>query len=409
MEVRADGGRCAPFLVALGVAMTLFGAQVYGEEEEIEDEAASKEHEPTSGHDGHFFLASEDGDFRLEIQGQLQARYIHGRTDRQDGASENEEGFQIRRGKIAFVGHLYGPKIGFKLQGAFDRGGGDFRLDEGYVTYRIGRHYLAAGQMHSRFLRESWLSSKRQQAADRTHVNSFFRVEKPQGVQIGGTYPRWRWSAMIHDGRESSNLDFDDDLTKAALTGRIETRVGGGWRQFRDFAAWAGEEPGLLLGAAFDYEIAEPGEDLPFDDFWQWTLDLSYESHPWNLFLAAVARSVDGTGGAPSIDQLGLVAQAGVLVRSDKMDLFARWEELDHDGFEEVKRAPSAIAPELEDRVRIYTVGANYYHRKHALKSTLDVAWAPDGVRQGESSLGTVDSPTNEGQITVRAQLQLVF
>jgi len=52
---------------------------------------------------------------------------------------------------------------------------------------------------------------------------------------------------------------------------------------------------------------------------------------------------------------------------------------------------------------------ANYYHRKHALKSTLDVAWAPDGVRQGESSLGTVDSPTNEGQITVRAQLQLVF
>ncbi len=68
----------------------------------------------TAGHDGRrFFLASADGSFRMNINGQLQFRYIYNnRNDATSGAVAGKDdtmGFQFRRSKLTFSGHIGDP------------------------------------------------------------------------------------------------------------------------------------------------------------------------------------------------------------------------------------------------------------------------------------------------------------
>ncbi len=64
----------------------------------------------TGGWDGHFFLASSDGNFRVEAGGQLQFRYMHSfRND--SNADDSRGGFQNRRVKLIFTGHVIDPSI----------------------------------------------------------------------------------------------------------------------------------------------------------------------------------------------------------------------------------------------------------------------------------------------------------
>lgn len=92
---------------------------------------------------GKFFIGSEDGNFMLNISGQIQSRYIYNNTDLAlegdvggniyvedaDGTGgmrqvshatfdedEHEGGFQLRRGKVRFDGHLFDPKLTYALQ-----------------------------------------------------------------------------------------------------------------------------------------------------------------------------------------------------------------------------------------------------------------------------------------------------
>jgi hypothetical protein len=355
-----------------------------------------------AGHDGGFYLASPTGKFRLNIAGQLQMRYIHNSAEGDTG------GFDIRRGKINFNGYLGDPKMKFKLQGAYSSTG-TFTLDEGYVQFDGDQgRYLQAGQIQVNFLREADVSSKRQQTVERSNLNSFFRVDKTQGVQVGQTVEQLRWSAAFHDGREATNSSITADSTDIAVTGRAEWLAAGNWKQFGDFAAWAGQDAGILVGTGLDYEIADVGDGLTWDSYWQWTADVSIENDPWNLYGAVVTRQADMANGT-DIDQLGFLLQGGIFVVPEKMDLFARWEHIDHGGFLEVKGSPVAIAAGLDDEIDIFTFGTNLYFNKHNSKFVMDVLWAPNGIRQAESSIGTVSSTTNTHQTALRFMYQILF
>ena len=84
-----------------------------------------------AGHDGrHFFLASDDGAFRLNVSGQIQFRYtlnLRDADDEPDDEIDDDDttpGFSTVRTKIAFSGHLFEPALFYRVQGAFDRDGG---------------------------------------------------------------------------------------------------------------------------------------------------------------------------------------------------------------------------------------------------------------------------------------------
>jgi hypothetical protein len=195
--------------------------------------------------------------------------------------------------------------------------------------------------------------------------------------------------------------------------------LAGDWKQFKDYVAWPETPLGVMVGGGLDYELAETGRGTPllFQDFWQWTADLSVQFDPVNVFVAGYGRHVNGEAAVDDFEQYGLLVQAGTFIIPSKMDIFGRWEWLRHDGFTEVKSSPALEEGEitglidsgLEGEICIVTLGTNYYFRKHDVKLTFDVVWAPDGVRQSDTSGGLLASSTNDDQVAIRGQLQVLF
>lgn len=376
--------------------------------------------ELTAGWDKNFFLASEDGNFLMTLSGQVQFRYIANFRDEPGDADEDDEeaGFQMRRAKLTFAGHAIDPRLEYQVEVQADRNGGEMILQDTFVRYEWADElFVMAGNFKPGFNREELVSSKRQQAVERSFVNGFFRIGRSQAVQVSGAHERWNWAVSLHDGREAENVDFHSDNTDVGLAGRVELLLAGEWKDLRQYAAWSGTPFGLMLGGGIDYELAESGSGTAFlyEDFWQWTADASLQLDPVNLFIAGHGRHVDGAGAiGGDFEQFGAVLQAGAFVIPDTVDVFGRWEWLDHDGFAEVASRPRAadlglIAPGLEEELHIFTVGTNYYFKKHDAKLTLDLVWAPDGLRQSDTGAGLLASDTNDDLTALRAQLQVLF
>lgn len=380
-----------------------------------------------AGHDGKFFIASEDGKFRFNVNFRIQMRYIYNlRTEPEAGppgsnVDENEQGFVIRRPDVQFSGHALDPALTWGIKAQFSRSDGDYELEEAFVRYALDSEwYIMGGQFTGRFLREELVSSGKQIAAERSNINEFFTIDYAQGVEIGRQGSSLGWSAAIHDGRENDNTDFAADSTEFAAFGRVEWLVMGTWKQFEDFAVWPSDKPGLLLGAAMDYAQMDHGSGTTSNlrDYLAWTVDATFEAYPFALFAAFITRhgalDDDGaTAGRKDIDQWAVLVQGSVMIVPDKMDLFVRWEHLDQDGFGEFGHLATPVGPSssggFDDELDILTFGGNWYLARHSEKFTLDLLWAPDGLRIGESPTGTLANTEGGSQAVLRAQYQLQF
>ncbi len=367
-----------------------------------------------AGHGKKFFVASEDGNFLMEMEGQVQFRYILNNIDDTAFAGDSTEGgFQMRRAKLGFAGHIYDPSLQYKIKAGFERAGGGFTLEEAYGNWKLtDGQYLKIGQFKGRFNAEELVSSSKAQAVERTGVNEFFTLDYSQGVEFGGAADKWNWSVVWHDGREIENVDFGADHTEWAFAGRVEALLAGSFKQFGDYQAWSGEKDAIRIGAGFDWEKSERGVASNWDDFFQWTVDFAMETNGFNLFAAVIGRTINGqSAGDLEADQIGMVVQAGYFLVPNKWDIFARWEQIDHDGLNELDgndAATSATVP-IEDKPSVITFGTNWYIHKHNAKFTLDYSIAADGVMKGESGLGTrTDNASNDQQV-IRAQFQLLF
>ena len=300
----------------------------------------------TAGHNGkHFFLASEDATFLLEISGQIQLRYVYNHRDEKPGtdefgdptssivSDEDEFGFEVRRTKIKFAGHIADPKLHYAIQLAVDRQDNHVEADKIVIAYELMDGVtLWGGEDKGPFLREELTRSSRQLAVDRTFVNEFFTLDKVQGVglkaDIGDAV---KGHVMVNDGlrsgdggtsvnpftqgapfsgpgtdefgetgddlgTRSTTKRFHEDASDFAVTARIDLRLAGEWSQMEDFAAWSGEDTGLFVGAALHYEVGETGDSFNNNDFFMWTIDGSLETNGFNLFAAVVGMHTDNDG-----------------------------------------------------------------------------------------------------------------
>jgi hypothetical protein len=379
----------------------------------------------TAGWDNNFFLASEDGRFLLILNGEFQTRYIfNSLEDDDDTTDDNVGGFQQKRTRLSFKGHLYDPRLEYKIRGGFGSSGDSFNLEVGFAKYHVtDDFYVRAGQFKGRFLREEQIGPFKQMAVERSNVNEFFTLDYTRGVEVGGDGAAFNWSALLYGGRENDRVDWDVDGIEYAAAGRAEVLLAGSMDQFKsELIGWSGSEFGLMLGAGVDYEKMEVGTSTnTIDRFWQWTADVNVQLYPFSFFAAVVGREIDQVSGDdPS--QLGVVAQGNVFLVPDKWDVFVRYEWIDHDGVGEALRgssspydfgySPSVIASDREDEIDIWTFGTNYYLHGHQSKATVDFVWAPDGVIRGEPGSGVIGrsgAGENDDQYVVRAQYQLVF
>ncbi len=362
----------------------------------------------TAGHDGKFFLASSDGNFRLNVGGQVQFRYIANfRDDDSDsGEDDFESGFQTRRTKLEFSGHAWDPDLYYKVVGAFDRDGGDFELEDAYVGMKLDNGWkIQWGQFKVPLLREELVSSKYQLAIDRSTTNEFFTGNRTQGIM--GVYADEAWSLALsfNDGANSVNSDLGQDNSDYAFTGRFEWLISGDWSQFKDFTSERGSESGMLLGGAVHYQDGPDRPGVSETELVIYTVDFSWEGDGWNLFGAFVGQYIDpDTGGER--DDFGFVVQGGYYF-TETFEGFARFDYLILD---------DDVAAVEEDEVPVLTVGFNEYLHGHGAKFSVDLQWYFEqttgsidlGAGGGDTGIGRLGS-TNEDEVILRAQFQLLF
>ncbi len=356
-----------------------------------------------AGHDGKkFFLASGDGSFKLKIVGQIQIRYIY--NNRDASSDDNEYGFQLRRAKLKFKGHVGSPKIVYGFGLTAKRSSGSVSLDHAYAGYQVMDGVtLFGGQGKAPFLREELTSSSGQLAMERSLVSENFTTGRIQGVwaeiEIDDST---KAVVSVNDGANSGEaggtLDFYQDGADIAFTARLDLKLAGEWSQMDDFSAWSDEEQAVFVGGAIHYEIAETGGGaVTPDEFLSWTIDGSIECENANFFAAIIGVHSNHVDGAADTDQYGFVIQGGVMIIPDTLEPFARWELID---------------PDASHKVNLITFGFNYYLNQHNAKFTTDIVWALNSLDTVATSSGLgllSDAAAQKNQTALRAQFQLLF
>ena len=284
---------------------------------------ASMQSQPVTagyGSERGFYIASPDGNFKLNLSGQVQVRYAASfYSDRDDallnqnpgtaanrGTSaanlaqvnsfkKNVYGFEVRRMKLDFFGHVIDPSWQYRVvliynqnSNAIQTPGGNnssgtggsstMGLEEAMVIKDLGDGWkLSIGQFKSPFLREEVTSSRRQLAVERSVVNQMFSTKFTQGVMMTHQDDHLVAEVMYNDGGSNGNtgaaagfnnafVSGPSDLNNGAgfaewaVTGHVGWLAFGNWKEFRDLSSFVGEDPGLLFGAWMNWQRG--GEQL---------------------------------------------------------------------------------------------------------------------------------------------------
>ncbi|MEE8156469.1 MAG: porin, partial [Phycisphaerales bacterium] len=176
----------------------------------------------TAGWDKGFFLGSADGNFLLKVQGQLQARFVYNTQDKSDD-DDDRWGFENRRTKLIFSGIVIDPSWQYRIQTSASRDGGGFRLQSAFIAKEFGDNWkLRIGQFKPPFMREEWVSSTRQLAAERSLVNEEFNQGRSQGVELAYRADQFGAAVMLNEGFDRDNTPALAEDTEFAITARAE-------------------------------------------------------------------------------------------------------------------------------------------------------------------------------------------
>lgn len=390
----------------------------------------------TAGHDGgNFYLASADGGYLLKIGGQIQLRYIaNSRDDDAAGSVDDfESGFQIRRVKLSFSGHIADPRLQYAVQLAANRDSGVVELEDAWIAYQATDAVrIWAGRFQDYFAREQMMSSRRQVAVDRTAVANVVAGNdgyvEGAGVEWKAAPEYLKLAVTVNDGLNSGlpggagpgflnrGNDFHNDATDIAFTARADVKLAGDWAQAADASAWS-DAPGphVLLGAAMHYELGETGDSQaaamtmqvgPYDSFVLWTLDALVKCHGFAVMGAVYGWHFDAADGNPfgNTDHYAATVQLAGMVVPDRLEPFIRYEWLGPD---------DALST---NDLHIIALGFNYYFKKHNAKVTVDLLWSIENINatstlgNGLTGIGLLpDAPGEDNQVVGRVQFQLLF
>lgn len=372
-----------------------------------------------AGHDGKFFLASDDGAFRLNVGGQIQFRYnLNFRNaDETVNNDEFESGFNQPRVRLAFDGHVHSPRLFYKVMGDFGGtgGSGNWRLQDVWVGYNFENGLtLRGGQGITAFMREWYMGDTKLLTPERSLQSLVFGQFRSKFVDLKYQNDDVRLIGTFSDGFRSANTEFNADPADWALTGRAEWKWAGEWKQVVD--EYRGPRGGAyagVLGGALHYEQGPnrvPGVEE--QGLFAWTVDLLTKGDGWNVMLAGVGYSVQDEAGVSGADfhDCGALVQGGVHV-TDDIELVGRYDVILPD---DDRAADSAF--------NTVTGGFNWYLYGQAAKFQLALIWFlddPTDTRAGNFGNTGARPPTSpifgslpsaeSGQVAVMMQWQLLF
>lgn len=424
---------------------------VQGVIEDSQSRAASSSR-PTAGYDRNFFLSSADGNFSLNLAGQLQSRFAwthlpaQALTPATEGTG-NEYGFEVQSVKLNLFGHAVDPSWQYRVQFAYERDGAQIgtplRFEDVYVQKSLGDgFYLRTGQWKNFLNYEEIVSSRTQQFVERSVVNQYFSTSFVQGVMLGWESGSLRTFLSYNDGggnRDVAIIQPSGDLTDWALTGRVEWKPEGAWRLFDEMQGWRGGEAGLMLGAGVNWQrgagnpagargVIGNGQLTPTVSspaaLLTWTADANVRGSGWSVgasLFGNLVYDVNDAAAAAGLDNalsLGTVVQGGMFLSED-VELMARYEGLwvnsGATGFSGGAFTPNALNNQT---MNIFTLGLNKYFFQNALKFTIDGGWAVDPVGYNFGLYGQSiaagdwrpsQSGSGAGEFVIRCQMQVAW
>lgn len=353
----------------------------------------------TAGWDNGFFLASADGNFRLNVSGNAQIRWTWSHRDIDDNVDpdgeENNWGFATRHTSLTFSGHIVDPSWRYNVSFGFFDDSGDYDgegttgtafLTDMYVLKDFGNgFYLKAGQFVAAYSRERMMSDSGLQFLDRSNSNYVFGLGRTQGVELGFIADMFRIAGAYSDGvgpnSPTQNRGFNPNNgtsppTDFAINGRAEIKFAGNWKQFEYDQSFRGEEFGLLAGIGGYYQTGNqggagfPGGTATDGDDYGFTADVTANFGGWNILAAAYWQTSDeewvgAAPGAGDFDRSGLMAQVGFFL-TDDFELVGRYEygDFDNQGLSDGNTQSTA------------TIGANWYFAKNRAKWQTDLSYA---------------------------------
>ena len=364
-----------------------------------------------AGYDGGAYVASADGNWKLKINGQIQARWLYNNAEGQT----SQHGFDQRRTKIKFSGHVLDPTWTFKVSTTWGRAGGSNTEDAWIAKQFDDGSWFKFGQFGSKFLREQMVSSGAQLAVERSMVNTAFSYAWTQGIELGWSNDDIRLTAQYTDGPGQSNTAALTNPTDAWNL-RAEFRFGdSSWKDFKSFTSKSGAKRGLLLGIAyenysrntgtFEYGNANGNKSSGL------TVDASWRGDGWNMFAYMVETTAKDAG--VKQDSSGWLVQGGYLI-SDNVELFAQYQNGQID---------NATFPVGSNDMSAIRFGFNYWPSagNNTIKWTTDIAWSEHSLPEdGGSGISSADWATpgtgwrqdlagEDSQMLLRTQLQVLF
>ncbi len=240
----------------------------------------------TSGYSNGFFIASADGNFRLNLAILAQARFTWnyrpgsniGTVPAGDennvptisgtGSGESQWNFENRRSQIGFSGNVMDPSWTYMARlnygsavDPYTPQSGQMTLQDAWIAKDFGNGLsLKVGQFKSPFMAESLRNDGAQLTAERSVVDYYFSGGYTQGVLLTYAQDSWRVSGSYNDGPRSQNTSWAGGTVggvsanaSIALAARAEFKVMGAWAQFDTESSQSADETALMIGAAIQY------------------------------------------------------------------------------------------------------------------------------------------------------------
>ena len=376
----------------------------------------------TAGYDKNFFLASADGNFRLNVSGIVQFRYIinYRENARQQAPAHDDfsSGFQTRRTKLNFEGNIFDPNLFYRVRGDFDRNGGAFTLDYAYAGYKFENGFTATwGQFRLPFNNEELVGDQYQQAVERSLISTIFQEDYSQGVMLGWEGEFLRAAGAFSNGFASRNTEFNAKPADYAFTGRLEWMFAGAWSDFKQFTSPQGSNFAGKVGIAGHYQETRDDPTLPAATRQRdvrYTADVAVKGDGWNVYGAFHGAHTEAEDQAGNRNDFGFLAQGGLYI-TDKIEPFVRYEFLYPDRDRGAGNS---------NNLHALTGGVNYYFHGQAARFSFDTVWLISDTRNNAftnagvrgfgnpivngSGLG-LQPGTGKNQLAFRFQFQILF
>ena len=162
-----------------------------------------------AGYNNGFFLASPDGNFSLNVGGQVQIRWTMNMAKDASNTQDSQWGFENRRTKLDFSGNVFSKDWTYRVRAAFNQGAeqgnsqdanGAAALDFAYIEKAMeGGMSVRVGQFRAPWMREVLVDSAYQLAAERSILSSLFGQGYSQGAQFGYEMDNMRFTAGAFD------------------------------------------------------------------------------------------------------------------------------------------------------------------------------------------------------------------